>query len=227
MKKQNIKPFYKFSILIITIIGLLNCSCAEKTLYYRAAERGDVDIVNGRGGLIRSVYCDIYAEYVDSEGWSYLKTFEFFKGGGDADPVDPCFHFIITNTWDKPFIVDKIEVLYGGEVFPSEDYSFIRDKNYLENRYSVNITSILKKRRLFSDKNLLTDIDFKNESAWYRLDFIAPGDRVSVFSFFRRIPPGKKSKIRVSIKYFDVKKVIDFDIDRFEYTEIEKSDGVF
>ena len=61
----------------------------------------------------------------------------------------------------------------------------------------------------------------KNDTAEYRLDFIAPGDRVSFFTFFQRVPAGKSSKIRVSIKYFDMKKVIDFDIGRFEYNEIE------
>lgn len=223
----NMKTCYRYSIFTIIIVGLLNCSGADKTLFYRAAERADVDIVDGRAGLIRSAYCDIYIENLNSESWDYLKNFKFFKGNGRGNPVDPCFHFIIVNTWDKPFIVDKIDVLYKGETISPEDYSFIRDKNYLENRYSVNISSFMKKRRLFTDKNLLMDIDFESESAEYRLDFIAPGDRVSLFTFFQRVPAGKKSKIRVSIKYFDIKKVIDFDIDRFEYTELEKNDGVF
>ena len=179
------KTKYKAFLLIMIIIELVYCSGTDKSLYYRAAERGDVDIVDGRGGLIRSLYCDIYLEYVDGESWDYLKHFKFFRGNGNGNPVDPCFHFIIVNTWDKPFIVDKIEVLYKGVTVPSEDYSFIKDKSYLENRYSVNISSLLKKRRLFTDRNLLMDIDFGSESAEYRLDFIVPATGFHYSPFFK------------------------------------------
>ena len=58
-------------------------------------------------------------------------------------------------------MIDKIEALYNGEVIQSEDYSFIKDKSYLENRYSVNISSLLKKRRILSDRDFLRDIDFE------------------------------------------------------------------
>ncbi|HNX23321.1 MAG TPA: hypothetical protein PKG60_04695 [Spirochaetota bacterium] len=210
-----------FFIILFLILQILNCSRENKVLFYRPVERADIDIIGGRAGLIRTVYCDIYIEYVDSGSWNYLKNFNMFKGSGKGNPVDPCFHFIIVNTWNKPFIIEKVEAAYNGEIIPVEDYSFIKDKSYLGNRYSVNISSLLKKRRILSDKNLLGEIDFENETAGYRLNFIAPGDKVSFFSFFQRISSGKSSKIRVIIKYFDVKKVIDFDIGRFEYNEIE------
>lgn len=190
-------------------------------MLYRAAERADIDIIRGRAGLIRTLYCDLYIEYVDNEAWDYLKSFSLFKGHGWGNPVDPCFHFLIVNTWNKPFIIDRVEVVYKDEVIPSEDFSFIKDKSYLENRYSVNISSFMKKRRILSDRELLQDIDFESDTVEYRLNFIAPGDKVSFFSFFKSLPSGKLSKIRVAIKYFDVKKVIDFDIGRFEYNNIE------
>jgi len=216
----------KYSIFIIAIIAMqfFNCSGGNNVLFYRAAERADVDIVGGRAGLIRTLYCDIYIEYVDSECWNYLKKYNMYKGNGRGNPIEPCFHFIIVNTWNKPFTVDKIEASYKGEIISSENFSFIKDKSYLENRYSVNIASLLKKRRVFQDRNLIRDIDFENDTTEYKLDFIAPGDRVSFFSFFQRIPAGKSSKIRVAIKYFDMKKVIDFDIGRFEYKDIENMD---
>lgn len=217
MSKKN-RNFY-----IIFFLALFSLQCTEnnKTLFYRPVERADVDITGGRAGLIRTVYCDIYIEYVDSESWNYLKKINMFKGKGRGNPADQCFHIKIVNTWNKPFTVDKVDALYKGELIPAEDYSFIKDKSYLKNRYSVDLSSLMKKRRILSEKDLLRDIDFENDTTEYRLNFIAPGDKVSFFSFFRRIPSGKSSKIRVAIKYFELKKVIDFDIGRFEYNDIE------
>ncbi len=207
-----------FSLLIVQFI---NCSGSDGVMFYRAAERADVEIVQGRAGLIRTLYCDIYIEHVDNENWSLIKKFNEFKGGGRGIPVDPCFHFIIVNTWNKPFEVDKIEAFHKSELIKAEDYSFIKDKDYMEKRYSISLFSLMKKRRLLSEKDVLRDIDFENDAVEYKLGFIAPGDRVSLFSFFPMIPAGKSSKIRVTIKYHDMKKVIDFDIGRFEYTDIE------
>jgi len=203
------------------MIQLLNCSSADNLMFYRAAERADVDIVNGRVGLIRTLYCDIYIEYVDSESWKYLKKFDVFAGGGHGNPVDPCFHFIIVNTWNKPFIIDNIGLLFNGEAIPSENFSFIKDQNYTRDRFSLNILSLLKQRRILSDVDNIRDIDYESDSIEYRLNFIAPGDRISFFRFFQRIPSAKSFKIRLAIKYFDVKKVIDFDIEHFEYNEIQ------
>ena len=216
----------KSGSLIITaaLLLFLSCSGGDKVMIYRAAERADVDILRSRVGLIRTVYCDIYIEYVDNQSWKYLKEFNAFKGNGWGNPVDPCFHFIIVNTWNKPFVIDKVESSYKGEIIPAEDYSFIKDKSYRENRYGVNISTLLKNRRIYSDKIVVKDIDFESETTEYRLNFIAPGDRVSFFRFFQRIPAGKSSKIRVGIKYFDIKKVIDFDIGHFEYKETENQD---
>jgi hypothetical protein len=217
MNKKN----RKFIIIFFLTLLFINCTENNKTMFYRPVERADVDIAGGRAGLIRTVYCDIYIEYVDGESWSYLKKINMFKGKGSGNPADQCFHIKIVNTWNKPFIIDKVESLYKGEVTPAEVYSFIKDKSYLENRYSVDLSSLMKKRRILSEKDFIRDIDFENDTTEYRLDFIAPGDKVSFFCFFRRIPSGKSSKIRVAIKYFELKKVIDFDIGRFEYNEIE------
>jgi hypothetical protein len=206
-------------LILFLIMQFINCTGAGNVLFYRAVERGDVDIVHGRAGLVRTVYCDIYIEHVDDEGWKYLKEVDFLRGGGRGNPAPVCFHLIIVNTWNKPFQIDKVEAMYDGVVVQSEDFTFIKDKEYMENRYSVSLASLLKKRRVLSDDCLLKEIDFKNDTAEYRLDFVAPGDKVSFFRFFSWFPVGKSSKIRISIKYFDMKKVIDFDIGRFEYNE--------
>lgn len=220
MNRVNMKKIV-FVIFSLLIVLFLNCSGSNGDLFYRAAERADVEIVQDRAGLIRTLYCDLYIEYVDNESWSYIKKFSLFKGGGWGNPLDPCFHFIVVNTWNKPFEIDKIEAFHKGELIKSEDYSFIKDKDYKEKRFALSLSSLMKKRRMLTEKDVLRDIDFENDTAEYRLGFIAPGDRISLFSFFPKIPAGKSSKIRVTIKYHDMKKVIDFDIGRFEYKEIE------
>ena len=191
------------------IISLFSCSSTDKISFYRATERDDTEIINGKVGLIRTIYCDIFIEHVDRNTWQYIKKYNTFKGQGRETPSDPCFHFIVENTWNKPIVID---------IAPYEDYSFIKDKNYLENRYAINISSLLNNRRILSEHISVKDIDFEYDTALYKLNFIAPGDKVSFFRFFGNIPSGRLSKIRVSIKYSDLKKVIDFDIGRFDNT---------
>jgi hypothetical protein len=220
MNEMKIKNSFPVIIAFLTI-QFFSCSGSSGAMFYRAVERADVEIVQGRAGLIRTLYCDVYLEYVDKESWNLIKKNSLFKGAGQGIPVDPCFHFIIVNTWSKPFEIDKIEAFHKDELIRAEDYTFIKDEKYKDNRYSVSISSLMKKRRLLIEKDVLRDIDFENDSVEYRLGFIAPGDRVSLFSFFSKIPAGKSTKIRVTIKYHELKKVIDFDMSRFDYNEIE------
>jgi hypothetical protein len=215
MYKKKLYLFIAASLLLQSLC----CSGYGNAYFYRAFERGDVDIIKGKAGLMRTIYCDIYIEHVDSEGWEHLRRFPFFRGVGNGNPVPVCFHFIIENTWKKPFLIDRIEILHDGRVIHSEDFSFIKDKRYMEKRFSIYLPSLMKMRRILTDDILLQDIDFSDDTVEYRLGFIAPGDRVSFFRLFSWFPVGKSTKLRVGIKYFDLKKVIDFDIGRFEYID--------
>lgn len=207
-------------IAMLAAISVIGCFRSSDSVFLRADERADVEIVKGRAGLIRTVYCDIYIEYVDADGWNYIRKNSTFRGDGIGYPVKPCFFIIVVNTWNRPVVVEKVESLYNGKLNAAEDFSFIRDPDYAASRYSVNLDRMMKPRRLLSDGDIFEEIDFDEDSLEYRLDFIAPGDRVSFFRFFRRVPGGKSSKISMTIKYFDMKKVIDFDIGRFDYTDI-------
>ena len=116
---------YKILFLIImALTQLINCTSGNNTLFYRAVERADVEIIRGRAGLIRTLYCDIYIEYVDGETLDSLKKNKLFRGAGSGFPSNPCFHFIIVNTWKKPFTLEKVEALYNGEVTSIRGFQF-------------------------------------------------------------------------------------------------------
>jgi hypothetical protein len=215
-------PVFLAVIILLMIIVFISCSGTEKITFYRAANRADIEIIKGKVGLIRTIYCDIYIEHIDNNTWQHIKKYNTFKGKGTESPSDPCFHFIVENTWNKPIVIDKIEILNKDNISPSEDYSFIKDMHYLEKRYAINISSLLKNRRILSEHILVKDIDFEEDAALYKLYFIAPGDKVSFFKFFSSQPSGKLSKIRVSIKYSELKKVIDFDIGHFDNNDTEE-----
>jgi len=191
-------------------------------MIYRAAERGDVEIVSNRAGLIRTVYCDIYIEHLDRALRSRITESDIYRGRGKDFPGEPCFQFIILNTWNKPVIVEKIQVRYNNESYDPEFYDYIKDPDYIVKRFNVNLKNMWKCRRLLSDDELIDRIDYDSETIDYRADFIAPGDKVLFFRFFRVIPHRRDVKISITIKYFDMKKIIDFDIGRFDYNEAEE-----
>ena len=219
-KTGDFKSPVFFICLMIAI--LISCSGTDKISFYRAEEKADTEIINGKAGLIRTIYCDIYIEHVDSNTWNHIKKFNTLKGNGTELPADPCFHFIIENTWNKPIVIENIEVVNNDNAASAEDYSFIKDKDYPENRYAVNISSLLNPRRILSEHILIKDIDFEDDAGHYKLNFIAPGDKISFFKFFSSLPSGRLSKIRITIKYSDLKKVIDFNIARFDGNDTEE-----
>lgn len=185
---------------------------------YRAEERGDVDIVGNRAGLIRTVYCDIYIENLSRDLRQKVYNTGSYSGSGRVMPLEPCFQFIISNTWSRPLKIEKIVLRYDNEDHEPEFYDYIKDPGYVERRYAVNPDSMMRYRRLLSDDELIDGIDYDTETVEYRSDFIAPGDKILFFRFFPVVPHKKGVKVFITIKYFDMKKIIDFDITRFDYT---------
>jgi len=204
--------------LIISMSLFLSCTHDSKGVWiYRAGERGDVNIVGDRAGLIRTVYCDIYIENLSRELREKIYESDVYGGGGRGFPVEPCFQFIITNTWSRPLKIDKISIRYDSSDREPEFFDYIKDSEYAEKRFSVNLNSMQQYRRLLSDDELIDEIDYDTETVEYRSDFIAPGDKILFYRFFPVVPHRKGVKIYIIIKYFEMKKIIDFDITRFEY----------
>ncbi len=209
---------YTAFIYLLFLSLLLSCSSAGKG-GYRASERGDVDIVGNRAGLIRTVYCDIYVENLNSKLRQKIYDADVYRGSGSGMPLEPCFHFIVSNTWNRPLVIEKIVLRYDNEDHEPELYDYIKDPDYAEKRFAVNINKMMQNRRLLSEDELIDEIDYDTETVEYRSDFIAPGDKVLFYRFFPVIPHRKGVKIYITIKYFNMKKIIDFDITRFDYTD--------
>ena len=208
-------------IIFLTLVVFFSTCCGREEIvrFYGPAVRADVEVISGKGGLIRSFYADVIAEHIQKEDWEHICSFPFFRGGGSVYPLEPVFHIIIENTWNKPFTVTGVYLLCGNRMILPEYFDSYGDESFAENRYSVNLRKLWKKRRILNRSELVRDIDFQNSAVEYSFDFIAPGDRVSNFYLFNSVPAGCRSvKLAVSIKYMDMEKVIDFDIIRVIYS---------
>ncbi len=208
-----------FLIYISLILFFVGCGGQELVRFYGPLPRGDVEIISGKGGLIKSLYFDVLFEHVQKSDWEHLASFKSLKGGGTGYPVEPCFHIMIMNTWNRPFEVKKIEMICDNISAEPEYFDFHGDPDFSSERYALDLAALWKKRRILSHNELLSHIDFEKNAVEYRLGFIAPGDKISSFHLFNSVPGGCKSaKLAVTIKYLDMEKVIDFDITAVIYS---------
>jgi len=208
---------------------LFTCSSADKPVqYYGAKNLPQIEIISGKAAMIRTYYCDVIVENVRKEEWDILRNYSFFRGGGDDYPLEAAFHVIVSNTWDRPVKVESVSLSWQGGGAEAEYFKSVKDENFFSDRYNINLRNLWKSRRILSDKRLLRTIDFYDDTIAYRFDFIAPGDRVSNFYLFNFVPPGVDNfRLSVTIKYLNFKKVIDFDMNRFDYRKKEETYDIF
>lgn len=206
-------------IYIIIIIFAAGCGGQELVRFYGPLPRGDVEIISGKGGLVKSLYFDVLFEHVQKSDWDHLASFDFLRGGGAGYPLEPCFHIVIVNTWNRPFEIKKIDLICDDVSAEAEYFDFPGDPGFPSERYAVDLAALWKKRRILSHDELLSEIDFEKKAVEYRLGFIAPGDKISSFYLFNSTPGVCKSaKLAVTIKYLGMEKVIDFDITSVIYS---------
>lgn len=209
----------KIIILLIIMVFLYGCGQEELVRFYGPAVKGDIEIISGKAGLIRSFYFDVIIEHVQKEDWAHLCSFPAFKGAGSVYPLEPVFHITIENTWNRPFVVTGVELVCDNEGMKPEYFNSIGDENFKEKRYRINLNELWKRRRILTKDELIQNIDFKEGTIDYSLGFIGPDDRVSNFYLFNSVPSGCNSlKLAVSIKYRDMEKVIDFELTRVVYS---------
>ncbi len=214
--------------ILLTVFFISSCSYFSRPVeYYGSADLPNVEILLGKAAVIRTYHCDIVAENIRKPEWDILRGYSFFRGKGSEYPYEPAFHLIISNTWNRPVTVEKVELKFEGSSQGAEFFETVQDKSFFNSRYNINLKELWKPRRILTEKNLLKDIDFNEDSIEYRFGFIAPGDRVSMFYLFNYVPlKAENFKLSVTIKYLNFKKVIDFDMKRFEYRETESKEDI-
>lgn len=129
---------------------------------------------------------------------------------------------MISNTWNRPFQVTRVEIISGGKSIKPDFFGFIKKSGYSSARYRIDLEKFWKTRRVLTDAIMVEEIDFDYDTVQYDLGFIAPDDEVIFFRTFEWIPvESEKTRIRIGIKYYEMEKVIDFDVADFEYYESE------
>lgn len=210
----------KWLIILFAAVQALSCSPGTVRSFGPAGSYV-THAYRGSTGIIRTEFCNITLVSVDGDVWNYISKTGIYKGNGKGVPAGQCFCIMILNTWNRPLLISRIEVMSGGEVVTPEKHIFMQGGDYLRNRYAVNLEELWKTRRVLADHVMLQEIDFDNDTLEYRMDYIVPGDSILLFRTFSWIQPDIPAKFRIGIKYHEMEKVIDFDLARFEYYESE------
>jgi len=210
----------KYCILIL-IVSLFSCAGGSER-YFGPAEKSDIYISRTGSGILRTGYCDISVEGLDSKTRKRLLDFPMFRGSGDGFPSIPVFCIMIINTWNKPIQVNRLEIITDKGVIPPEFFDYVSDKDYAGKRFAVNLRELWKTRRILKDVDSVRELDFESGTVEYSFNFIAPGDRILMFRTFGWISSDSgRKRLRIGIKYHEMEKVIDFDVAESEYYEPE------
>ncbi len=188
-----------------------------------AVERIDVEQKTGGCSVIRSLYCDIYVELMNSEKWNYLLNNQFFTASSrEYDNYRftnyPVLHYIVRNTGREPIKIEKISVEYGKKKTDSLTFQTFKSLHKSQAYKVFEFKKLFTNRRLVGDKYCLKKIDYHKDTVPFLFDFIPPSDTVLGFTAFPWIPvEERKFRVIFHIDYAGRKKVLNFDFQRFEY----------
>lgn len=211
---------------IILILALFSFSCSGKYGIIRsteAVERVDVERKAKGCSVIRSIYCDLYAELLDSEKWNYLFRNQYFTASSREYENYrftnyPVLHYVVKNTGKEPVKIEKIVVEYGKKKFKFLPFKRFQSLHKSSAYKVFEFEKLFGKRRLMGDKYCLKEIDYNKDSIPFEFDFIPPSDTVLKFIAFPWIPvEPRRFKVFFHIEYAGRKKVLNFDFQRFEY----------
>ncbi len=211
----------KLSFFFISVFLLGSCSSTgDSREYFICKNSAYLTSVEGRGAIIRTSFCDVFVENIRAHEWNLLREFDFFRGKGKDYPLESAFHVIVNNVRDRPIVIDGVALSWEGGEERARFFETVKSESFFVGRYNINLKSLWKPRRLLCDDTLLRNIDFYDDAIEYHLKFIAPGDRISFFYLFDYVPPQvNEFKFSITMKYNDFKKVIDFDMKRFDYRD--------
>lgn len=215
----------KHSLLIIISISII-LSCSGPGVEHRAVppESVRMEILKGERGLLRSLYCDLYADEVTTAEWNRIFEAESFRKEIEhTDVHEPripplnVFRIMVRNTWKLPLRIVDISVAYGDKQVPCLDSVSIAP--YIKSPlYSpVNWETLFAPRRLAIPPETEI-INYDTDTVRSLLDFIPADDVVMRIVAFPWIPVEARDFIlKVTVTDGSDKKIIDFEFHRFEY----------
>lgn len=217
----------KIKILILILpVCAAQITCTRKHGIIHRIEpqsRHDTEVLEDGRGLIRSIYCDIYAEALTPDQWEELLKNRIFineKSGVHAYRVPRLmfFHVTLKNTSDRPVRVENIRLKYGSEVLdtmsPGDIQALMKSPLYS----SLNFDKILITRKLITGPAPINKIRYDRDTIILRLPFIPPSDTIDRIVAFRMVPVKARKLVLVfTLQTPSGKKIIDFDFNRREY----------
>ena len=173
--------------------------------------------------LIRSLYCDISLQQIQDRQWEKILNNQALinpklKKRMYRVPKVLFFETTIKNTWKYPVEIEKITIDYG-KVSKKSLTDTDMTLQYKSPLYKLfNFEEIFKTRRIIGKEKPLDTINFYRETIPYRISFIPPGDlALKIFALEKPESRVRSYRITFYLKLLERKKVIAFNIMRFEY----------
>jgi hypothetical protein len=201
-------------------------SCSRKYGIIRsidAIERYDVEQKDQGCSLIRSIYCDMYVELLDSKKWNYLFENQYFTTSSREYENFrfsnyPVLHYVVRNTGREPIKIEKIVIEYGINKIESLTFQSFQSLHKSSAYKVFEFKKLFRKKRLLKNKFCLKEINYREDTLPFGFDFIPPSDTVLNFTAFPWIPvEQRKFRVYFHIDYGGRKKILNFDFQRFEY----------
>jgi len=210
-------------MLILPVTLCISCLRPGLVHIIAPVERSDVETTKYGTAIIRSLYCDIMVEPVDSELWRALRKSEAYgktpeRGILQRTPALTAFQVVVKNTLNAPIQLKKAQLCFGPHTADAMTSGGIRERLKSPSYSGYNFGAMLSYRRLISEWDSMGIIDYDRDTIGMKLDFIPPRDAVLTIIAFERIPvESRKFKLRLVITAMGNLKTIDFDFTRYEY----------
>ncbi len=215
--------------LAYILLAFIICAgCARRHGMVRGLEPEQRLVIEAKEGgcaVLRTRICDVAIEQIDTFKWRRLLNQRMLTGG-KGSPVETripkftFFHLVVSNVGSLPLGIDSITLHYGSvekNPIPVEDA--VKRSGSPAYR-AFDFKKILTPKRLMGGRYCLKKIDYERDVVDYKLDFINPGDRLIRIVAFDWVPVQFR-ELRVTLRVSPLggaeKKVIDFNLKRFEY----------
>ncbi len=224
MKPSPTKHAPAIAATVVITAALLSCQprngLIQETL---PAESAIVDIMGTKTARVRSIYCDIMVEPLDTAGWDRIAKASVYRKKGRRHvfrrrPPLTAFFVILKNTVNAPIRLEKAQILIDGgrmEALTAEHIS----ARFRSPAYSwCDFGRMLSLRRLVVEPESLKRIDFDRDTIAARLDFIPPQDHIITIIAFDRMPVEiRKYKLGFTIAAMGTVREIAVEFNRNEY----------